>query len=744
MQNNNYYASRVSRYISQAAASLEAQRYHDCIRLAEQAERFDKSNPDSYCLRALSHLSLGAAQESLRIADEAQRRFRGNVAVEVLAGKILMDLGRYDESKQILESALAKDAGIWTVWQNYSAVLHAMQQYQAAKDAAIRALELQPGNADLLSNYANTLKETGAVPEALVALRKAREMAPRSETIRFNLLFTMLFDEATTPLDLRREAEGCASLLAPRGAAILPFEKPNDDGRIRLGLMSNDLYSHACAYFVLPFLANLDHTRIEVFVYSLNGRQDNITRKIQNYAEHFISLAGEPREKIADVIRAAKLDVLIDLGGYTRNTPLRHMAQRLAARQMTWIGYAGTTGMLQIDYRLTDSEMDPAGNEAYHTESLVRAPVVSAVYYPLVGRPIHAYGSLYKVRATPALENGYITFGCCINLAKISPRTLRMWSEVLARCPGSKLLVECMGLDNEAVRAPLLNRMEEAGIASDRVICVNRQTLQQYLTYNRIDVVLDTSPLTGGANACDALWMGVPLVTLAGKASHERVAASFLRAVGLEGLVCRTEAQYVEMAVELAEDVAQLNALRQSIRPMFEASPLSDAAGFCRWFEGELAGWVGTYRQPGLLPRAAGEGVYFGGRWHAMEEIVLAVVRELRASNPDGLINILENISAKWSRHWLVAYALSEIAYRDGDREAALDLLIDSATLRKYSLPLYRLLLARLDELGQDKSPLAAFLQEAFGVELAYLEAQPVPSAYEIAGIPVGQEEMAA
>ncbi|WP_042880104.1 tetratricopeptide repeat protein [Cupriavidus necator] len=741
---NSYYAPRISRYLRQAEASFAAQRYRDCIRQAEQAERFEKRNPNTFCWRALSHMSLGSPAEAHQILAQAQALFPDNARVRVLAGKVLMDLGHYEAARAVLEAALTLDPSIWMAWANYSTVLYTLQDYQGAKDAIRRALEIEPADPGLLSNYANTLKETGAIAESLAVQRQAVAAAPTELPVRSNLLYTMMFDEATTPQDLLREAQACAALMLPPGSRARPLQAPADTGRIRLGMLSNDLYAHACAYFIIPFLANLDHTRVEVFVYALNGRKDNITQKIQGYAEHFIDISATPADRIPDLIREAQLDVLIDMGGYSRNSPLQYMAHRLAPRQLTWIGYPGSTGLDGIDYRLVDNVTDPDGHEAYHTEKLLRAPVVSAAYFPLVGRPLDAYAMAYRPRPTPALENGHITFGCSVNLAKISGRTLRMWNQVLARCPGSKLLLECAGLDRDPVREPLLARMAQAGIDSERVICIPRRGENQYLIYHSIDIVLDTSPVTGGTNACDALWMGVPVVTFAGQASHERIAASIVASVGLAGLGCTTEAQYVDTAVSLAADVAQLNALRLSVRQMFEASPLFDAATFCRWFEGEIADWAGSYRQPGQVERPAGDGVFFGGRWHRVEEIIVAVIATLQAGDTDGLANVLENISAKWSKHWLVAYALSEGAYRQGDAGTALELLIESATLRKYSLPLYRLLLARLDECGQDKTVLADFLQQAFGLDLAFLEAQPLPSMHEIAGIPAQPEAAAA
>jgi len=731
---DSYFAAQASNYLAKAESSFKAKRYHECIRLAERAGKRGFESPRAHFLCGLSWMRLGENNKALRVVEQARERFADDCELCALDGEIRMTLGLYAQAKAVLEPLIAQNSPMWEVWANYSSILHGLQDYPGAREAALQARALAPRSVAALTAYANAMKETGEVAEAVRALQEAVRVCPQEPLLRFILLFTMLFDENTTGLDLRREAETCAAQLMP--AQRSAFVKPADGGRIRLGLMSNDLHAHACAYFIIPFLANLDRTRVEVFVYSLNAREDNITHKIHYYSEHFIKLAGKSVHEAVSAVRGDRLDVMIDLGGYTRNTPLAYMAHRLAANQLTWMGFPGSTGLPTIDYRLTDPVIDPVGNEAFHTEKLLRAPVTSVAYYPLVARPLDAYAAAYRTRPTPALENGYITFGCCINLAKISQRTLRLWSSVLARCPDSRLLVECSGLDNDVVRLPLLERMAASGIDPGRVICVPREGKNQYVLYHRIDIVLDTAPLTGGANACDALWMGTPLVSVTGSACHERVAAGFLSAVGLQELICETDEQYVETAVSLASNVEQLNALRTSIRPMFENSALFDAAGFCRWFEGEMAGWVSAYRTPGSLERPEGDGLYFNGQWIPMHEIAFWVVDAMEKRNADALANVLENISAKWSKHWLVAYALSELLYQQGDRTGALDLLIDSAVMRKYSLPMYRLLLARLDELGQDKSVLAGFLQESFGLDLAFVEAMPIPSIHEITGVP--------
>lgn len=728
-----------------ARAGCLAGRFEQALRHAEKALADEASaSSDAYRWAAAALVGLGRRPQAIEMVGRGLERFPDSPELLLMQGCFLSEDGRQVEARVVMEACLERAPEMVPAWVSYSAVLYAHTDFLAARNAAARALELEPDNIEGLLNYANSLKELGDVAESMRVLMRISKIAPEAELHRCSLLFTMLFETSVTAMDLRREAQAYARLLSRKRTGRKRRGATPVSGRIRLGMLSNDLYGHACAYFILPFLANLDRDRFEVELFALNAHRDNVSEKFALYADRFVDLAGKSETQIADEIDAAGLDILIDLGGYTGVTPVTYMSYGLAPIQMTWIGYPGTTGLPAIHYRISDGISDPAGNEANYTEKLLRAPVIAATYAPLVNVPLSVYEPHYAVRQTPALEAGFVTFGCCINLAKISERTLGLWSAVLARCPGSRLMVECNGLDKDEVKQLLLARMEQAGIDPQRVVCVPRSRVNQYVLYNSFDIVLDTAPMTGGANTCDALWMGVPVVTLAGRAFHERISAACVHAVGLGGLACESEDAYVATAVELAGDVPGLNALRLTLRSRFEQSALGDAAPFCRWFEQQATALVAEYRDVPQVPARAGEGLFLGGAWYPLEQLVQLVMGHLDRAEHEALSNLLENISAKWNKHWLVAYALGEMAYARGERERALDLLIESAAQRKYSLPLYRLLSARLDECGRDKQVLDAFLRDSFGIDLAYLDRQGVPSRREIAGVAAEPQREAA
>ncbi|SPD68909.1 TPR domain protein, putative component of TonB system (modular protein) (plasmid) [Cupriavidus taiwanensis] len=730
-------ATTLQRKLDQAQALCAAGRHQEALDLAAKLEQAHGRRTEVSYWRAAACMGMQDSRQAAQIIEAALQADPDHAPLLALAGVVALHNGDLGRAKALLERCVAIAPTLINGWINYAAVLTAMREHSAARDAALKAMALDPREAAAVSNYASALKDTGDMDAAIVAMRQAAALAPENVGIRTNLLFGMLFDQNTTAMDLLREAKAYARLTTPprSSRSAQAFRTRTDGGPIRLGLLSNDLLRHACAYYILPLIANLDRTRVEVVALSLNPASDPVTDKIRAQSNRFVALAGMSRTEIMRVIRDEELDVLVDLGGHTGTSPLQYMAHGLAPVQMTWLGYPGSTGLDAIQYRVTDWHSDPAGFESHYTESLLRAPGAFCAYAPLVHNPLGAYDAKYAVQETPALRNGHITFGSCNNLAKLTDKTLRLWSAVLARCEGSRLLVEARELDHEAVRQPLLARMARAGIDPGRVSCVPLQTSRQYLTYNDIDIVLDTTPLTGGTTTCDALWMGVPVVSLAGQAYHARISAPFLHAAGLEGLVCGSEEDYVAAAASLAADVGQLNALRLGLRQRFEQGPAMDGAAFAGWLESELVEIVGRQRPLDLPAERRTNGVFYADAWHSMADIMLGIVSLLAQGNDAAVRNLLENISAKWSRHWLVACVLAELAHRSGDTAASITLLMETIALRKYHLPLYRLLSARLQESGHDAQALAGFLQQEFGISLDYLDQQPVPSLPELLGI---------
>ena len=724
-----------SHALEEAWALFRIGNYQASYGAAEQAGRRGAPPAQVEYLKGYSLLLVDRDDEAFEIARSALARWPADVALEGLAGMLLTRQDNAAEARPLLERALKARPDDTNLLLSMARVHTMMNERPASEALYQRLVEADPTNYIAFANLGNERRANGDPVGGLQAYRVARHGNPSLVTNRSNVLLGMLSAEDTTAQTLRAEAEDFAAMLARETvppAAPLGSQSP----RIRIGFLSADLSWHAIAYFLIPLISNIDRNLFDVYLFRMNRKQDKLTEKLAQYATAMIDVSTLSAIETVHCIRREEIDVMVDLGGYTGHSPLLVMSHRVAPVQLTWLGFPGTTGMPSIDYRISDWVGDPAGAESHYTETLLRAPVFCA-FHPLVTTPLQVYEDKYRVKETPALRNGYITFGSCNGLTKLSDLTLKLWADVLAACPGSRLLVEAQNVAQPGTRERFEARLASHRIDLDRVELVDRIADNQYVMYNRIDIALDATPYTGGTTTCDALWMGVPVVSLTGDAFHQRISAIFLKDCGLEALVCETGAAYVGMACELAADIGQLNDLRMSLRQRVESSAMTDAPGFSAWFE-QQAYALSRERKglPETMPTRE-QGVYFGGTWYTTTDLALSVAAHIETGEFEKLHNVLENLSSTWYRHWMVTYGLAVYKYHMGSRTEAIDLLIEAIGQRPYALPLYRLLADWLDANDFDKQALAGLLAEQFGLDLAMLEASPVPSAFEIAGMKV-------
>jgi predicted O-linked N-acetylglucosamine transferase (SPINDLY family) len=287
----------------------------------------------------------------------------------------------------------------------------------------------------------------------------------------------------------------------------------------------------------------------------------------------------EPAQ-IAELVRSDAIDILVDLGGHTADDFLRVFARKPAPVQVTWLGYPNTTGLAAMDYRLTDALVDPAGTaDEYHSEALVRLSGGFLCYLP----PHHAP----PVSPSPAAQFLAVTFGSFNTLQKITPEVVDAWTRILIAVPGSRLLLKRAPFRNSAVANRYRQMFQKAGIESDRVLLQDQtpSPADHLAQYSQIDVALDTFPYNGTTTTCEALWMGVPVICLAGNRHAGRVGASLLSRLGMADLIAGDFDDYVQVAVALANDPTRLAGLRTSLRSRMAASSLCDAAKFARSVE---------------------------------------------------------------------------------------------------------------------------------------------------------------
>jgi predicted O-linked N-acetylglucosamine transferase (SPINDLY family) len=327
---------------------------------------------------------------------------------------------------------------------------------------------------------------------------------------------------------------------------------------------------------MIPLLREHDHERFQIFCYSDVIASDDLTDRLRALADHWRDLVGVSDEKAEEIIRSDQIDILIDLTAHMARNRLLLFARKPAPVQATYLGYCSTTGLEAMDYRLSDPFLDsPESATGCYRERTIRLARSYWCYEPCEKAP--------DVSASPAASNGFVTFGCLNNIVKVSPGALQIWAEILRRSPGSRLM---LAAPRGVERKGLLERMQQWGLAPDQLELIDRRCWQRYMeSYWSIDIGLDPFPYGGGITTLDALWMGVPVVSLSGETAVGRAGRSILSNIGLPGLVAETHGQYIEAASLLASDMARLKELRSTLRERMERSPLRDAKGHARDIE---------------------------------------------------------------------------------------------------------------------------------------------------------------
>lgn len=499
-----------------------------------------------------------------------------------------LELRQFQKSYQHAKRATELSPDLLDAWITLSASACYIGRAVEAENVA-RQLIASGGGEDirLYGNLGTALSTQGRLQEALSVSRESLKKWPEYYEGYSSILFGLLYDEYSTVLDaveiaklFGKTAEKSKKIAWPEKylSAPLPLKK------LRIGFISGDFNNHAVMYFAELILSGLDRSQFEIYCYYTYGGGDLVTERVRRMASVFRVFSHLPAKKQYEIIYNDKVDVLIDLAGHTARNALLTMAYHPAPVQMTWLGYPGTTGLESIRWRITDRIADPEGVDDQYSETLIRLPAPFCAYRPLIKKNEWRYFSKYDVKPTPALQNGFVTFGCCNNLSKLTDKALSTWGILLKKLETARLLIEGVGLGTSEVADPFKERCKRLGIDISRLILVGRNSANQYLTYHYIDIALDPFPLTGGTTTFDLLWMGVPLVSMEGDSFRSRLSTSLLYALGQPEWLAHSEEEYIGIALKLAENIEQLNQRRLQQRAKMEKSPLMNEARFVGLF----------------------------------------------------------------------------------------------------------------------------------------------------------------
>ena len=547
----------------------------------------------------MCHFNLGLAMQGAGRLDKALVAFEQAIRLAPNLAEahsrraiVLISLCRLDEALLACEDALSIAPNLAGAHNSRGVILNKLGRAEDALDSFGRALACRPDYAEAYCNRGDILRELGLPAEAEQCFRRALELKPEFVEAHCNLILLLAATTRLTPAAMLEEQHSW-DVVHGKDGRLHPLSRDNmdfdDHRRIRVGYVSPDFYRHSVSYFFEPLLEAHDRGRFEIFCYAARDKllSDDMTDHLRGIAEHWRFVSDKNDRELAELIHADGIDILIDMAGHTRGNRLRAFTYRPAPVQATYLGFFAATGLEAMDYWITDEVLHPLDTAEETLEQIIRLPRCWVCYKP----PVEAPAVLPRPR-----QDEQVVFASFSNISKLTPDVVSAWCRILQALPDSRLLMMDKALSVKNIRERLLGWFGRYGIPADRLLMQEAAGFREYLgMYNKIDIVLDPFPRTGGTTTAEALWMGVPVVTLAGERYVERISASKLEAVGLGDLVRRTREEYIDRAIALAGDPGRRARLRSSLRDSMVKSPLCDAAGLARALESAYEGMWSRY-----------------------------------------------------------------------------------------------------------------------------------------------------
>jgi protein O-GlcNAc transferase len=534
------------------------------------------------------HLNLGATLVRAGAIEEAESSLRR--AIELAdhlplahynLGVVLQAMSQLDEALRAYQRAVGLDSNFAEAHANIGSIWWGKSQYQQGLEACERALAINPQLAEAHVTRGNIIKDCGRVEEALWHYRQALAINPHLAEAHANLIFSQHYLPSCQVEEVQKEI---AAWNERHAQALIPdrvqfSNPPVPDRRISIGYVSANLRTHPGGFFLGAVIAAHDRSAFKICCYADLEAEDDHSHRIKANVDQWRSIRGLTDDYLAHCIREDGIDILVDMNRFTGGGHLLAFARKPAPVQVTWMGGPiMTTGLKTVDYVLSDSTHTPPEYEKFFVEKVVRLNNAYAVYQaPPYAPPC---GPL------PALDKGFVTFGCFNYLAKIQPEAIALWAEILKEVPNSRISLQSKAFKQDEVRQRIHALFAGAGIDASRVELVGGLRHNELLQrYSRVDIALDPFPYSGGITTCEALWMGVPTIAMPGAVVTVRHTISHLRNAGLDEFIAETPAGYRALAVELASDLPRLANLRATLRERVSHSALCDGAGFARKLE---------------------------------------------------------------------------------------------------------------------------------------------------------------
>ncbi|MBC7618353.1 MAG: tetratricopeptide repeat protein [Candidatus Saccharibacteria bacterium] len=553
-----------------------------------KAISINPDHADSYTILADINWRLGKFEESVFAYKISIEKSPASVDAYMRLSGLLAELGLHDEALDTVHKAVKIRGDSPEVYYALGNIYLANSQYRDAIKVYQRALQLRPAYPEVNANLGAAFLGAGDTQKAREIYFAITKLDSRNKGALGNIVYCSSFDPACTSDSYLNHARAYGAVLTELAKPYTSWPRAEIAGRcLKVGLVSGDFIFHPVGFFIESVLAFLDPDKIEIHAFSNRTKGDQLQTSLKSRVCSWNLIAGLSDELAAKLIYEKQLDLLIDLTGHTNHNRLPLFAWRPAPVQATWLGYWASTGVAEIDYIIADRQAVPPEHQSQFTEKVWYLPDTRLCFTPLSA----VYDLL--VSPLPATRLGYVTFGCYQPIRKLTEQIFALWGRIYQQLPQARFRLQGADFNKPEISAELLTRLARVGIPAHRVMLRDSTMRFEYLhSHAEVDILLDSFPYPGGTTTCDALWMGVPTVTLAGNTMLSRQGLSLLRCAGLPDWVAETEDEYVAIAVNKASDLPRLRQFRASLRQQVFDSPLFDAPRFARNMEAALLAMV--------------------------------------------------------------------------------------------------------------------------------------------------------
>lgn len=567
--------------------------------LDQSVEYFEKAisiNTSSFTYHfnlGIVYKDLGRPEESLKTQTTALTLEPNNLLCLNEVGLLLTGFKQFSDAEKTFLKAHQLDSNHISTCINLSHLYIQTQQVRETIDFANKAMLLDPHRPEPYCNIGTAFMIANCYEEGVQYLRLSLNKHSKDEAnIHQSMLMNMLYSDAYSPEEIFNEHKQWADkYLQQKVVNDTQRYRGNEENKIlNIGFISSDFQNHSISHFLVPLFESFNHQRYRLHCYTTSNVVDKVTLQLKQQAASWHNLSHYDDETKAQKIQQDEIDILIDLAGHSLGSNIAVFAQKPAPIQMTYLGYPFSSGLTSMDYRITDDFTDPGESTAHlHTEKLLKISPSFICYKP--EKP-------YEIDASPPMmKNKFVTFGSFNNLSKLSNLTIQLWANILNEVDGATILLKSTHVIPDGLRDTILSTFENFGVHHHRVILHHPTATkaEHFALYNRVDIGLDSTPYNGTTTTYEAIYMGIPVITLLGKAHLSRVGGGILTNLGLNELIANDENDYLNIATQLAKTPLSLTEYRTTLRNRLLTSPLTDQTSYTRKFEQLLQSAWHTY-----------------------------------------------------------------------------------------------------------------------------------------------------